>query len=55
MSGKNIILDNKKISKSSFYKNKKPFNIYDTDVDKILISKKKPYGKKGSFRYFLIY
>ena len=55
MSGKNIILDDKKINKSSFYKNKKPFNIYDTDVDKILISKKKPYEKKGSFRYFLRY
>ena len=46
MSGKNIILDDKKISKSSFYKNKKPFNIYDTDVDKILISKKKTLWKK---------
>ena len=55
MCGKNFILDNKKINNSSFYKNKKPFNIYDTDADKILISKKKPYGKKGSFRYFLRY
>ena len=55
MSGKNIILDNKKINNSSFYKNKKPLNIYDTDADKILISKKKPYGIKGSFRYFLRY
>ena len=54
MSGKNIILDDKKISKSSFYKNKKPFNIYDTDVDKILISKKN-LMVKGSFRYFLRY
>ena len=35
MSGKNIIFDDKKIQKSSFYKNKKLFNIYDIEVDKI--------------------
>ena len=35
MSGKNIIFDDKKINKSSFYKNKKLFNIYDIEVDKI--------------------
>ena len=52
-SGKNIIFDDKKNKKKYFYKNKKAFNIYDTDVDKILISKKEPYGKKSSFRYFL--
>ena len=31
---------------SSFYENKKLFNIYDIDVNKILVSKKEPYGKK---------
>ena len=46
MSGNNIIFDDEKINKSSYYKNKKPFNIYDIDVNKILISKKEPYGKK---------
>ena len=40
MSGKNLIFDNQKINKSNVYKNKKLFNIYDIDVDKILISKK---------------
>ena len=40
MSGKNLIFDDQKINKSNVYKNKKLFNIYDTDVDKILISKK---------------
>ena len=42
MSGKNINFDNKKIKKSDFYKNKKPFQIDDVDVDvnKILVSKK---------------
>ena len=42
------MFDDKKI-------NKKLFNIYDNEVDKILISKKKIYGKKGSFKYFLGY
>ena len=55
MSGINFIFDDKKISKSNFYKNKKLFNIYDIDVDKILISKKEPYGEKSSFKYFLGY
>ena len=55
MSKKNIICDDKKISKSNTCKNKKVFNIYDIDVDKILISKKEPYGKKSLFKYFLVY
>ena len=46
MSRKNISFDDKKIKKSNFYKNKKLLNIYDIDVDKILISKKEPYGRK---------
>ena len=41
MSGKNVIFDDKKISKSNFYKSKKLFNIYDIDVDEILVSKKR--------------
>ena len=47
MSGKNIIFDDKKISKSNFYKNKKLFSIYDIEVDKILISKKESYGNES--------
>ena len=39
MSGKNIDFDDKKISKSNFYKNRKPVNIDEIDVDEILISK----------------
>ena len=53
MSGKNIIFDDKKISKSNFYKNKELFDIYDTEVDKILISQKKLYGKKAYSNTFL--
>ena len=47
------IFDDKNINKGNFYKNKK--HIYDREVDKILISKKKTYGTKSSFKYFLGY
>ena len=46
MSGKNINFDDKKIKKSDLYKNKKAFQIDDIDVNKILVSKKEPYGIK---------
>ena len=46
MSGKNINFDDKKIKKSSFYKNKKAFKTDDTDVKKILISNEESYDKK---------
>ena len=55
MSGESIIFDNKKIKKSKFYKNKKLFKIDDIDVNKILVSKKEPYGKKSSFKDFIGY
>ena len=55
MSEKNIIFNDKKISKSNFYRNKKLFNIDDIDVNKILISKKEPYGKKILFKYVIGY
>ena len=55
MSGKNINFDNKKTKKSDFYKIKKITSIDDIDVDKILISKKEPYGTKNSFKYFTGY
>ena len=47
MSGKSINFDDKKINKSNFYKNKKLFNIHDLDVNKILVSKREPYGTKS--------
>ena len=50
-----IIFDDKNINKSNFYKNKKLFNIYDIEFDKVLISKKEAYGKKSSFKYILGY
>ena len=55
MSGKNINFDDKKIKRSSFYKNKKINNIEDIDVNNILVSKKESYGNKNSFKYFIGY
>ena len=40
MNRKNINFDDKKIKRSSFYKNKKINNIEDIDVNNILVSKK---------------
>ena len=44
MSAKNINVNDKKIRKSDFYKNKKIFQIDDINLDNILVSKKEPYG-----------
>ena len=48
MNGKSINFEEKKFNKSTFYKNKKLFNIHDLDVNKILVSKKESYGTKTS-------
>ena len=55
MSGKNVNFEDKKIKKSDFYKNKKVTTIDDIDVNKILVSKEEPYGKKNLFKYFIRY
>ena len=55
MSGKGINFEDKKINKSTFYKDKKRFSIHDLDVNKILVSKKESYGTKNSFKYFIGY
>ena len=55
MSTKNINFDDKKRKKTEFYKNKKVFQIDDIDVNKILVSKKEPYGKNNSLIYFIGY
>ena len=55
MTGKNINFGDKKINKSTFYENKKPFNIHDLDVNKMLVSKKESYGTKNSLKYFIGY
>ena len=53
MSEKNIIFDDQNINKSNFYESKILFNIDEIDVNKILVSKKEPYGKKSSFKHFI--
>ena len=56
MNGKSINFNDEKIKKSDLYnKNKKIFNIDDTDVNKILVSKKEQYGKYNSSKYFIGY
>ena len=55
MSGKNINFDDRKIKKSDFDKNKKVFQIDEVDVDKILVSKKEPYGTKNALKCFIGY
>ena len=56
MSGNSIKFDNNKIKTSDFYnKNKKIFNRDDTNVNKILVSKRETQGKYNSFKYFIGY
>ena len=55
MSRKNINFDDKKINKSEFYKNEKIFEIDDIYVNKILVSKKEPYGTENALKYFIGY
>ena len=55
MSGKNINFDDKKNLKNEFYINKKVTSIDDIDVNKILVSKREPYGTENSCKYFIGY
>ena len=55
MSGKSINFGDKNINKSSFYKNKKLFNIHDLDVNTMLVSKKESCVEKKSLKYFIGY
>ena len=55
MSGKKIDFDDKKIKKSSFYKNKKIYSTGDIDLNNILVSKKESYGTKNYLKYFIGY
>ena len=55
ISEKNVNFGDKKIKKSDFYKNKKVARIDDTDVNKILVSKKTSHATKNSFKYFIGY
>ena len=50
-----IIFDNKKIKKNIFYRSRKPFDLNDIDVNRIVISKEVVYGTKNSLKYFIEY
>ena len=50
MNRKNINFNDKKIKKSNFYKKKKVFQTDNIDVNKILVSKKEPYGTKNALK-----
>ena len=55
MSGLSIIFDDKKIKKNIFYRSRKPFNVSDIDVNKIVTSEEVVYGTKNSLKYFIGY
>ena len=55
MSGKNINFNDKKIQKSTFYKNKRIYSTDDINVNNMFVSKKEPYNNKSSFKYFIGY
>ena len=52
MSEKTINFGDKKINKKDFYNNKKQFNVEDTDINKILISKPETY--ENNLRKYII-
>ena len=52
---KAINFNNKKVNKNNFRRTRTLFKIDDIHVDKILISKKKSYGRTNSFKYFILY
>ena len=41
-----VNFEDKKVNKKPFYKNKKPYDVYDIDTEKTLVSKKESYGKR---------
>ena len=55
MSRKSINFEDKKSTKVISTKAKKLLNIYDLDVNKILVSKKESYSTKKSIKYFIRY
>ena len=55
MSGLSIIFDDKKIKENILYRNRKPFDLNDIDVIRIVISKEVVYGTKNSLKYFIGY
>ena len=55
MSETTINFGDKKVNKSNFWKNKKIFKIEDININKVLVSKKEPYGTKKLSKYIIGY
>ena len=55
MSGLSIIFDETKIKKNIFYRIRKPFDVSNIDVNRIVISKEVVYGTKNFIKYFIGY
>ena len=47
--------NNYSIDKHYFRKDKKPINISELDINRTFLSNKAPYGKQGSYKYYLGY
>ena len=52
MEQKGLIFGEDCINKNVFHKNKRPINIDEVDIRKIVLSSKHSNGNKGSFKYF---
>ena len=55
MSGPSVIFDDKKIKKNILHRSRKPFNVSDIDINKIIISKEVVHGTKNPLKYFIGY
>ena len=52
MKHEGVYFEENSIIKSAFHKNKKPININEVDIEEMVLSHKKSYGK-DSFKYFI--
>ena len=53
--GKGIVtFGDTEIEKHKFHQHRSPISIRDVDINKVIVSKKVSFGKKGS-KYFIVY
>ena len=50
-----MIFGDQCINKYSFYKNKRPINIDEVEIEGKVLSRVESYGNKGSFKYYIGY
>ena len=55
MEQKTLVFGEDCINKNAFHKDKRPINIDEVDIKRIVLSSKHSYGNKGSFKYFIGY